>query len=284
MLNLVYGLRFTVYGFLNLMLTACCPPLTMVLFSPLNLASQSAEYRLIKTIPLTATILASDKLGNCYVVNDKQELLKISPAGEPLYTFTNKSLGRISWVGTTNPLKILVYYPDYSTIITLDNTLSQTGRINLFERGINQVSAAAIALDNNIWIFDAVVFKLRKIDDKMNVLAESEDLSALLGKTIRGSFLLEKDNFIFLSDPDTGILVFDTYGTFYKIIPLKGLSSFQKVQDQLVYFKDGSLLSYHLLTFKTETITLPGADAVNAVVEKNRLFILRKKQLDIFSY
>src|ERR1051325_1693811 len=113
---------------------------------PLYVSSQATEYKLIKSIAINASILGTDKLGNCYVVKEKNELLKLNPQGDSLYSYTNTSLGRISFVGTSNPLKILVYYPDYSTIITLDNTLSQTGRINLLELGSNMVSAACVEI------------------------------------------------------------------------------------------------------------------------------------------
>ncbi len=283
----VYGLQFTVYSwdYHNWKLeTKNWKLIFALLLIPCYLSSQTPAYKLVKTIPTTATILSSDKLGNCYVVNGKQELLKISPEGEMLSAYTNKSLGQISFVGTTNPLKILVYYVDYSTIITLDNTLSQTGRINLLELGSNKASAACVGLDNNIWIYDEVLYKLRKLDDRLNVLAETEDLNVLFSLPVRANFLLEKDNYLYLNDTSKGILVFDTYGTYYKTIPLKGLTDFQKVQEWLVYFQHGKLFSYHLLTFTTEEVNLPGSDAINAVVEKDRLFILRKEQLDVYSY
>ncbi|HXH19413.1 MAG TPA: hypothetical protein VNJ07_10055 [Chitinophagales bacterium] len=274
-----YSLGVTVYNW-----SFRLRKLLIVLLLPFYVLSQTPDYKLIKSIPLTATFLSSDKLGNGYVVNEKNELLKFNPQGELLYSYTNKSLGHISFAGTTNPLKILVYYPDFSTIITLDNTLSETGRINLFELGSNKVSAACVALDNNIWIYDEVLFKLRKFDDKLGILTESDDLNVLQGSPVKANFLLEKDNFLYLNDTALGILVFDTYATYYKTIPLKGLSGFQKVQEQLIYFRDGKLFSYHLQTFATSEITLPGNAAVYAVVEKERLFLLRKNQLDVYSY
>ncbi len=286
-LQSVYGLRFTVYGLdsLNFKLETPNSKLFYLVFLfPICALSQTSEYKLVKTIPVKAAYLSSEKLGNCYAVNEKNEVFKISPKGEILYNYNNNSLGRISFVGATNPLKILVYYPDYSTIITLDNTLSQTGRINLFELGSNSVSAACVALDNNIWIYDEVLFKLRKFNDQLNIIAESENLNVQLGFSVHANYLYEKDNYLYLNDPDTGIFVFDAYGTYYKTIPLKGLTAFQKVQDQLIFFKDGKLHSYHVLTFATEIITLPEGEAINAVIEKDRLFIQRKNQLDVYSY
>ncbi len=245
---------------------------------------QQATHQLIKSIPLKGTLLSSDKLGNAYVVTDRQEILKISSSGKVLFSNNIKSLGNISLVSTSNPLKILVYYPDFSTIITLDNTLSQTSRINLLELGSNRVSAACVALDNNIWIYDEIAFKLRKIDDKMNVLAESEDLNVLTGQVIQAAYLVEKDNFLYLSDPEIGILVFDTYGTYFKTIPLKGLHKFQKIQEQLVFFKDSRLAVYNLITFSSSEIAIPDSSAYDDAIEKDRIYLLTKDALNVYSH
>ncbi|MDZ4845638.1 MAG: hypothetical protein SH857_08825 [Chitinophagales bacterium] len=256
----------------------------LFLFFPALLPAQTNDYQLLKTIPIEATLLTSDRLGYGYAVNQKQELLRINKKGEVVFKFNNNALGTITSVDANNALRILVYYADYSTIITLDNTLSQTGRINLLELGSNQVSAACVALDNNIWIYDAVLYRLRKIDANMNVLMQSEDLNALIGQSVRANFLMEKDNFLYVNDPALGILVFDIYGTYIKTLPLTGLNQFQKIQDRLLFFKEGKLFSYHLLTFNFEEILLPVTDCVNAAIEKDRLFVLQKNQLEVYSY
>lgn len=254
-----------------------------LLLLPATLAAQR-EYQLVKALPVEATLLTSDRLGYGYAVNQKQELLRINKKGEVSFKYSNNALGTISAVDANNPLKILVYYADYSTIVTLDNTLSQTGRMNLLELGSNPISAAAVALDNNIWIYDAVLYRLRKIDGNMNVFRQSEDLNALIGKPVRANFVLERDNFVYLNDPEIGILVFDAYATYIKTIPLYGLNSFQKMQDRLLFFKEGKLFGYHLLTFATEEFVLPVEGCRNAVIEKDRLFLLQKHQLEIYSY
>lgn len=277
----VFCLQFSVCSFRNCFLKASA--LLFLFFSAL-LSAQTNEYLLVKTIPVEATQLTSDRLGFGYAVNQKQELLRINKKGEVAFKFNNNALGTITSVDANNALKILVYYADYSTIITLDNTLSQTGRINLLELGSNQVSAACVALDNNIWIYDAVLYRLRKIDANMNVLMQSEDLNALIGQSVRANFLMEKDNFLYLNDPSLGILVFDIYGTYIKTIPLTGLNQFQKIQDRLVFFKEGKLFSYHLLTFTIEEITLPASECINAAIEKDRLFLLHKKQLEVYAF
>ena len=246
---------------------------------------QSNNYKHIKSIPLEGTLFSTDKFGNAYVVSNKYDLQMITPKGLKWYNYNNNRLGPINFVGTNNPLKILLFYHDFATLVTLDRTLSQTSAINLYEMGMNQVSAACVALDNNIWIYDEVNFKLLKIDDQLNIVTQSEDLNVLFGESVRVSFMIEQDNFIYANDPDKGILVFDIFGTYYKTIPIKGLKSYQKIQDQLIYFHNGRLIKYNLNTFKETIISLPENGEISQVrVEKNLLYLLKKNQLDLYSY
>ncbi|GIV35021.1 MAG: hypothetical protein KatS3mg031_2556 [Chitinophagales bacterium] len=250
----------------------------------INAWSQPGKFELVSSLPMKGALLSSDKLQNAYVITERHDIVKISPVGKILFSNNIKSLGPVGSISTSNPLKILVYYPEFATIVLLDNTLSQTSRVNLMELGAPLVSAACLALDNNIWIYDQTSYKLKKIDDKLKVLAESDDLNALTGIPVKGVFLLEADNQIFLSDPEYGVLVFDSYGTYSGTIPLKGLHKFQKINDQLVYCTGQSLYSYNLFTFTTLSYALPDSSVRDAVIEKNRLFVLTPEYLNVYSH
>jgi hypothetical protein len=54
-----------------------------------------------------------------------------------------------------------------------------------------------------------------------------------------------------------GVLVFDAFGQFQKIIPLTGLPEFQVLDGQLVYFRDGQLWSFHLAALLERAFSLP---------------------------
>lgn len=259
--------------------------ISLLLLAILALSFTPDEYRFLRRVNTQSTIMTTDKFGNVFAVNDKNELVKYDKQGEYKKHFNTNKFGPISFVGANNPLKVLAFYQDYATIIVLDQTMTQTGEMRLYEMGMNQTAAICASLDNNIWIFDEVDYRLKKIDDNLNIILQSEDLSILLNETIRPNFLIEKENFLYVNDPEVGILVFDLFGTYAKTIPIKGLKDFQKFQDKLIYFQGGQLVSYHLKTFEEEVIRTPIAENIlNIRLEQERLYILGKKQLDLYTY
>lgn len=77
------------------------------------------------------------------------------------FQYKNLSLGKITRADLQNPLRIMLFYQDFNTIIALDNQLNEIQKINLTENqsGIT-ASAAGIASQNNYWIFDMITQQL----------------------------------------------------------------------------------------------------------------------------
>jgi hypothetical protein len=130
------------------------------------------------------------------------------------------------------------------------------------------------------------LFKLRKIDEQLNIIRESDDLTLLFNAVIKPTFLLEADNRLFVNVPDVGIHVFDVFGAYSQTIPLKGLDNFQVFKGQLVYFQKGQLLSYNLQTFNTRPVPLPevAGTILGVHIQSNTLAVLTETELLVFSY
>ncbi len=246
---------------------------------------QLPEYKLVASQEIKGRLLQTDNLRNSYVFTDQNELVLFNERGKKIFVFSEKRFGALKSICTSNPLKVAMLFPESDVIITLDNTLSPTGLYNLQSVAFQEVDAACLSFDNNIWIYDAFNFRIKKLDESLQPLQQSDPLNLLFGKIVHPNFLYEKNNWVYLNDPDNGIYVFDIYGTYYKTIPIKSLQKFQIIQEQIVYFKAGVLNSYHLKTFQEREIPLPpGEEIIGAGLEKNLLSILRKNQLDLYSF
>lgn len=77
------------------------------------------------------------------------------------WEYQNNSLGKISSVDCKNPLRILVFYEEFNTLVFLDNQLNEIQKIafNLLENPLF-VSQVGMALQNQIWTFDASLQQL----------------------------------------------------------------------------------------------------------------------------
>ena len=79
--------------------------------------------------------------------------------------YKNISLGKITKVDLQNPLKIVLFYENFNTVIVLDNQLNETQEINFSESIIPIVATAiGIASQNQLWIYNSMNLQLGLYD------------------------------------------------------------------------------------------------------------------------
>ena len=172
---------------------------------------ETGNFTLIKSIPLNATFVTTDNIGQVYVVV-QNELLKYSEKGELIDTYSDKSLGNIYSVDASNPLRLLLFYRDFVQIVFLDDALSVLGgSIQLEYIGYEQVTLSCTSNDNGIWIYNSIDFQLIRLDQNLNTTYSSWDISQLLGIEISPDFMLEHNDYVYMNDPKTGIFIFRSY-------------------------------------------------------------------------
>ncbi len=223
-------------------------------------------------IPLNGGAYITDNLQNVYVWNHCS-LKKYDPKGHLLYIYDDRSYGDISSLDVTDPMKIMVFYKDFPEIVFIDNTLSVNGtHINPSRLGFPLTSLACLSHDNGVWLYDAQNLQLVRLDMNMNIKQETGSLMELLGYPVNPDYLLEYNDYIYMNDPSLGILEFDEFGTYYRTIPVKGLTNFELRGDELYYTKANQLHTFHLNTLADDGISLPDSVVHLARVEKNLLF------------
>lgn len=247
---------------------------------------KAQTYTLVKEIPIKGRYLEMDNLGNSYVVNEKNELHKFKPNGQFVQFFSEVKFGKIGFIDVLNPLKPIIYYPGFNTLRILDVTLSDKGSLNLMQLGFDRVNAMCLSLSGDIWIYDEIEFRLKKINENLEIIMQSEGLTTLLQMPVKANYILEKDNWLMLNDPKIGILVFDIYATYNKTIPIKGLNDFQKIKDNIYYFQDGKMQSFNLKTLQYNEIVLPKINEaiIDVKIESAQLSILTENQLLLYSF
>jgi hypothetical protein len=183
----------------------------------LNAQDTSFHINLQKSFQGNFTDFNVDEAGNIYLVINESQLKKIDHYGDSVAVFNNvKKYGNIHSVDVTNPLKILVYYKTTSTIVILDRLLSVRQVIDLRKSNIQQAKAVRLSYDNNIWLFDELESKIKKLDENGKVLFQSADLRNVF--TVAPSFhsIFDNNGSLYLYDSNQGWFVFDYYGAFRK--------------------------------------------------------------------
>ena len=195
-----------------------------------------------------------DNLGNVYIVKNDQ-VKKYNNKGALIKIFSNKRLGSISSIDVSNPLRILLFYKDQSSILFLDSQLSeQNDKIDLNQINLEQSALACTSINNSVWLFNKQNCELIRLDKSRFI--NTGNLNNLLSLELNPVFMLEYNNFLYLSDPLIGILIFDIFGTYYKTLPIKSVNKFNIVAGKIYYLKDNKLFAYDLKKYENEVFEI----------------------------
>jgi hypothetical protein len=238
------------------------------------------------SLNIQAIFITTDDLQNVYAITAENSLIKFDSTGIKQSTYNQIRYGQLKFVDATNPLKIILSYPDYGMVVMLDNTLSEIAVISLKLYGIhNYASVCFSSRDNNFWVYDEDEYKLKKLDRNGNTILTSTDMIMQLGETIHPVYMQEANQYLYMSDTTKGILVFDLYGVYYETLPFTNVKKFQVKQDQIFFSFENELHRYQMKTLDEKGIVLPDStDAIDLRLENNRLYLLTKDELKFYTY
>lgn len=228
----------------------------LFLLFPFVLIQTDRSVTLKKTILGPCDRINTDEQGNLYVIKS-DVVSKYDLAGNLIKTFSNKSLGNISSIDVSNPLKLVLFYKNFTKVVFLDNTLSFNGSpISLDNIGFQQAQLACYSFNNCMWIYDQQNMELIRLNENMQPIQRSGNILQLTGMAMEPNFLVEHDNKVYLNNPQSGIMIFDIYGTYYKTIPIKGLKTFKVSSLALEYDRNGKLYKYNFKSLDTDSLNL----------------------------
>ena len=255
----------------------------LFLFTLSNTFAQG-EYKLIESFESKARLISVDQLGNFYVVV-KNDIIKYDRDGKRINQYSNQRYGEISSIDATDPYKIVVFYSDFRVIVILDNQLSENGSpLNLQFSDFDQPVLACRAYNTGVWLFDQLLYKLYRITLTQEVVQETGNLTQILGYRLQPNFMKEYNNSLYVSNPTSGILVFDQYGTYTKNISIKDLNHFQVTEKAIFYIENGQIKKYSFKMLEIESLPLPESNIKGLSVDKNRLFMIDGEEIKIYDY
>lgn len=258
--------------------------ITLLYISHFTIAQQ--QYQQSYALDQEVKLCCSDKLQNCYIADENGTIQKFNPDGQLAFEYSNNTLGEVGVLDATDPFNIALFYPDYLNVVFLDRTLTETQRITLLDANIFEAQTIGLSTENKIWVYDSYDFRLKKINQQANITHRSDDLSLLLQASIQTLQIQEYENKVYLNAPELGILVFDSFANYLTRLDFKGVRHFQVLQNQLIFWADEGLQSYHLQAKLTRPIPLPeGVSSIKYFqVQKNRLYLHTEKGISVYMF
>ena len=214
----------------------------------------------------------TDELGNCYILQG-DELTLYSPKGERLAQNSVKTLGTINVIDAFYSLRPVLFSREQQQLASLDNTLSiQNAVINLPQNGWPQVTLACASVQNAFWFYDQQEMSLTRVDRQLRNIASTGRLDQLLGWVPEPDQMMEFDGWLYVNDPQHGLIVLDLFGNYYKTIPIEKIEQFEVRTGEILFFSQSKFMRYDLLSFATMEIPLPYEKVVSARVERGLLY------------
>jgi hypothetical protein len=223
-----------------------------------SLLSGQEQIRLSGQLPYEVSWAGTDQLGFHYIITHKEEVLKLGSDGRVLSQYAQTRFGKPQWMDLSNPLKVLLWFDDFKTIVWLNRSLTPVGETNLIDAGLPEVRTLAAARDGNIWLYDEPAFKLRKINPSGQALLESTALNAFLDSTPVITCIRETDSGVWAATQSHGLLRFDIFGQFQQRFPITdSIQTFVCIGPYIAYIQEGKIKFVIIQQGIEKTIPLP---------------------------
>ncbi len=227
-----------------------------------------------------------DNLGNLFLLTPDNQLKKYNGSGDSLAVFNDvRRYGKIAYIDVTNPLKILLFYQEFGTIVMLDRFLNNIGSIDLRQLGFYQVTCIGLAYDNNIWVYDALAGQLNKISTDGTLVNQTNDVRQFTDSVPDPILLTDQSGLVYLFDPQKGAFVFDHYGGFQKLITLKNWRHFSVINKTLLGWNGHEFLKFEdKVMFTEEKKQIPNyfLPALKILIMPDFLYVLKADGIHVF--
>jgi len=260
----------------------------LLLFAATGARAQSDSlFRLERNYTGPVADFTVDNLGNMYLLYQNGQLKKLLPNGDSAAVFNNvRKYGKVYSVDVSNPLKVLLYYKDFGTVVILDRFLNVRSTLDLRQQQLSQVRAIAQSYDNNIWLFDDIDSKLKKIADDGRLLDQSNDFRQIFDSVPVPATIIDQDKAVYLYDPSKGIYIFDYYCGFRSRMPFTGWVDFKVINKALVGRDGRFLYRYDAGSLQLQQYPLPAFinTASKVVIAPGLLYVLKDASIMVYSY
>jgi hypothetical protein len=250
-------------------------------------AQSDTSFYLSKTIDGDINDFTVDNTGNIYLLIKNNQLKKLSSNGDSIgvYNAVN-TYGDIYYMDVSNPLKVLLYYKDFATIVEVDRLLNILNTIDLRKLNILQVQAIGLAYDNNIWVFDELDAKLKRIGDDGTLIDQTTDFRQLFDSVPDPSVIIDQSGFVYLYDSTKGVYAFDHYGSLKSKVSLLGWRDFNVIDKSLIGRKDGFFYKYQLgkLDIQQQPLPTEYLNALKIIITPIAVYVLKKNKLQVYSH
>ncbi len=232
-----------------------------------------SDFVLVEQKSTDASDFSLDELGNLYLIHDTY-IERINANGGHTFRTSELNSGNIEYFDVTNPLKPFIHYRSQGKIVVFDNTLSEQGRVDLFEKGLGQIEMVCGSRGDAYWMWDSRNSEMIRVDQNFNKLASTGNISTLTGMQIEPTQIIERGSQLYLRDPSNGVVIFDVYGSYRTTLKILTTSDIQVFSDEIIYHEGAVLNVVGKDLISVMTMSLPIEKSSRVQYFNQRLYTL----------
>jgi hypothetical protein len=249
--------------------------LLLLIASPLLTTAQKK----ITTIDIKDVASAYvDRPGDLYILHTDNKVSKFDTLGMPVADMGFEKTPAV--FEPRDGARMFIYFADVKQGAFFSPETSQG--FFIYDYFALEPMLATSCGDNQVWILDKGDWSVKRLDPKASkIVAESLiDKTQFAGEPVVTA-IREYQNFLFVLEKNTGILVFNNLGKQIKKIEAPGVAYFNFLGEELYYAKDGKLFFYDLFDGKTHE-EAADATARYTLLTDARKYVVYADKIDVF--
>jgi hypothetical protein len=226
----------------------------------LSTTVDAQKLSLLKEIKIKQPVsVSADQYNHLFTCDQQGNVLKYDSTGKLLHVYSPQKVAGASLIEAWPTIQIFLFQKDLQRFSLLDRFLADTKQsANFNANEVGFARAATIASDGQVWVFDESDFSLKKLNSSTHKVSLNVPLGlVLLASNYNINYMREYQNLLFINDVQSGILVFDIFGNYKKVLPFSGLTQFGFYQNELYFLDKKAIHFFNLYTLTSRFIQLP---------------------------
>jgi hypothetical protein len=178
-------------------------------------------------------------------------------------------------------MKIMLFYKDTGILLFLNEQLAMINSpIYLYDANYFSISLASYSAANQIHLYDNTNKYLMTLDFNMREISKTP----INFPTFNPNQMIElEEKCLAFHDSESGIFLFDSFGTFNKLIPIITSNSVEVTSELIYYSNNNELFLYNYKTLNATTQELPFTNVIQTLLYRNNMiFLLNNKTIWLF--
>ena len=216
-----------------------------------------------------------DNQGNLYVATQNGSIRKYDSLGLLLNTYSSATGFGMDQIDVSANFRIFAFSQSDQRYILLDRNLNLLFENRFDEQYFGEIAAATYQSDQQIWIYNANDFSLKKIDPVRFSLTASLKLNLLLTKRINIIEMKGYQNRIYINNDASEIFVFDFFGNYHKTLPVGTAKKIGFYRNEIFFLSSDTLSAIDLYTNKVRIIipAITEAGSLLKIIWNDRFYL-----------